>query len=376
MHTCYIESPNNSIRALNKALSCLPLCEEGNTTAAVLTPFAEEKAKDIFDRRNDYLTLRYSENEWLVMHKNGMNQLKSNKDISKVSFENCFCKPAFTNVYKVSLSLLNKRMKCSCCTVTRIGMPCQHIYAVVNQREPEMFHVRWYSIYNSLKIDLTKDMKEILDTLHSEHYYKFLDSIFVGSVLNELIPYSGLIIKMPIDTVAYMVNTYVSHLHGTAVKRNDPMKTEHIRHSLLTEHPEFQELYSSINHGMSIEVQESLDKNLHLVDSQESNPDHIVSRKKERTNASTIDLDKIRYYKLMERFRQLAKIGEGRPEIFDEILSKIDELHVEFTHKAIDSSYILTNEQANTQQRKLVSSNASTDCTPNRGRYKGFHEKK
>lgn len=364
-----------SYSALAKHISSHPNCTQDNSTAAFITPFAEEKSKEIFKRKDDYYVLRYSQTDWLVMHKNGRKIPLSNKDQSKVSFEDCFNKPSFTNVYKVTLCNLTKRMKCSCCTVIRIGMPCQHIYAVIQERTPDMFHVRWYIIYNSLKVDVSDEVKQVLENLRTEHY-KCFNSVYIGTVFEKLPIYIGLSLCMSGQTASDMLSVYICHLHGKAVRKSNRQMALDFDFSFSSHHREFEQLNDYI---LSV-FYDSEDQNKeHMIlpaISDESHADHIVSRANERTKSSTLESDMVRYHKLMDRFRHLAKIGEGRPDLYEEMLLKLDELTIDFTQKAIANDGFLQKEQDDSKQRRLVSSNASTECVPNRGRYKGSHERK
>ena len=359
---------------MNKALVCRPVCSPGNTTAVSLTPFAEDKSKAIFERREDYHAIRYSKTQWLVMHKNGRNKHRSNKETSNVSFEDCFSIPAFTNVYNVSLCLTSKKMSCSCGTITRIGMPCQHVYHITQERTPEMFHIRWHTIYNSLKTEVSKELQALMNDLRTEHYNDF-SSVYVGSFLNRLEEFESINLDIPTHVGVEMLYVYLSHLDERAVKKSDVVKV--LPRPLQNKCSyELLKLHDYLYGNTVVKDEDFMEDFVPHVASEESNPDHIVSRKKERTQSSTMELDKMRYYKLMEKFRQFAKLGEGRPEIYEEILKKMDEMTIEFTHRAIETDKHLQKEDETRKSRGLVSSNAATECNPNRGRYKGSHELK
>ena len=308
------------------------------------------------------------------MHKNAMNVPQTNKDRCKVTYEDCFCKPLFSNVYKVILCTLTKRMKCTCSTVTRIGMPCQHIYAIIGIRYPDMFHVRWLSVYNTLLVDASNELKVALESMRDEHYRSF-DAIYIGSVLHKLPKYEGLQLEMSGTTATFMFQAYICHLYGQAVIRDGSQFPSVPGLDYGKDHPEFTELF---NHCLPL-IYDKDDKDrdalIQPALSEESNPDHIVSRKKERVKTSTLEADMVRYHQLMQRFQDLSKLGEGRPDLYEEMLMKLDDLKIEFTGKAISGNKKLLQEEQQRSTSKLVSSNASLECTPNRGRYKGSHER-
>ena len=357
-----------------KSISCVQKVDSDNKTAKYLTPFAEQKSQKIHDRRNDYHVICYSKTDWLVMHKNGRKSLRPNNEQSNVPYDNCFSIPAFTNVYKVSLCIKKNRMKCSCCTVIRIGMPCQHIYAVLPVRVPDMFHVRWYTLYNSLILEISDNMKKALDMMKSEHFSNF-DSIYVGSVMSTLEVWNNDIhLSMNAEIANEMVYAHVNHLHEAIVLKSTNVVDIPDGISIVDDHREFILLYCHITAQAYDASETTNSSDICEAISDDSNPSHIVSKKKERSRLSTIEDDKVRYYHLMNKAQSLAKIGEGRPDLYDELLNKLDNLNLEFTKRAIKSNKKLQLQHDTQANSTIVSSNASIGCTPARGRYKGSDE--
>lgn len=57
--------------------------------------------------------------------------------------------PHYSMCYEVSYDPLKKTIQCSCLMKQHTGLPCSHIYAVLNNVHTSMIHPRYYKSYNS-----------------------------------------------------------------------------------------------------------------------------------------------------------------------------------------------------------------------------------
>ena len=127
-----------------RSIQCHTSTNRFSSTSKYLTEYAESKASDIFSRINQYDILRYAEDKWFVSHKSN----RKPKQVDETSGP--FDVEQYNNTHQVTLCLFTGIMKCSCAGVVRIGMPCPHIAAIVEHKDPSMFHWHWFKLYSSL----------------------------------------------------------------------------------------------------------------------------------------------------------------------------------------------------------------------------------
>ena len=106
-----------------------------------LTTYAEGLAYDNFDKRMLYNIWRNDQNTWWVLNKITGTMECASYDSSKLLYD---------RVRIVSIDC-EGFMSCSCGYVQMYLMPCQHICAVIDDKQlyaPSMFHIRWHKLFN------------------------------------------------------------------------------------------------------------------------------------------------------------------------------------------------------------------------------------
>ena len=130
----------------------------------VLTTHCQKIARDVYDHRKDYIWARTSANKYLVAHKKTFESNDSKVPLIKISFQ----LPKYSNVYIVDVEKDGKFMKCSCQHFHRLGIPCAHVCSILNVLHPQMFHPRYYVIYNSWLYNSTKKIKSMCNSMLEE----------------------------------------------------------------------------------------------------------------------------------------------------------------------------------------------------------------
>ena len=146
-------------------------------TSDYLTTYAEGIMCDIFDRRTQYTNIRTSSKEWLVIHKNSLDDcIGETWDITKNHSS-----MHFSRLRTVSLNT-EGFMTCSCEFPSRWLLPCSHICNVLHNTKyfiPELMHIRWWKHFNYLyknkdtnnKCFSKKAIFETLEYIRNNHYY-------------------------------------------------------------------------------------------------------------------------------------------------------------------------------------------------------------
>ena len=158
-----------------KNINTIKLWSKSNTSS-YLTTYAEGIMCDIFDRRNQYTNIRISSHNWLVVHKNSIeDSIKGTWDSTKI-----YNTMKFTRLRKVSIDS-DGFMSCTCEFPSRWLLPCSHICNVIDKKEyfiPELMHIRWWKHFNYLYKNNCKEKKgtsqdklyETLEMVRSTHF--------------------------------------------------------------------------------------------------------------------------------------------------------------------------------------------------------------
>jgi hypothetical protein len=68
--------------------------------------------------------------------------------------------------------MYNAEQKCikrSCLSKPHRGLPCEHIYASLQEVHPSMIHPRWYKIWNFRIYESNKSLHQCLNSLVKAH---------------------------------------------------------------------------------------------------------------------------------------------------------------------------------------------------------------
>ena len=145
-------------------------------TSSYLTTYAEGLMCDVFDRRTQYTNIRTSANQWLVIHKNSLEEsMKGTWDPKKTHKS-----LQFTRVRCVKIDS-EGFMSCSCQFPSGWLLPCAHICNILDVSDyfiPELIHIRWWKHFNYLYKNKASQkrgtsQKKLLETLEfvRKHHY-------------------------------------------------------------------------------------------------------------------------------------------------------------------------------------------------------------
>jgi len=127
-----------------------------------LSNYSLVSAEYMSKRSHKYYGVRRSHHSYLVMH---MNALTDNENTELID---CIL-PKYSNVFEVTVQKCGTTCKCTCGAKARNGMPCIHMCVVMGQISAQMFHPRWFKVYNSHLYDTDKDIRQSLQDLRSWH---------------------------------------------------------------------------------------------------------------------------------------------------------------------------------------------------------------
>ena len=370
----------NRNKTMEKNIQCHPVCPEENNTAEYLTPYAEKKSHEIFNRKDQYYVIRYAEDKWLVMHRNGRKGRRSNAEREGTDITSAFDIPFCTNTHCLMLDKDTKVMICSCAMMKRLGMPCPHVGAVIKKRDPHMFHYRWFNHYNCTNIENKELINEGFAKMKLDQGGCF-DGAYVGNVIHSIGGYNGISLSPNLDseTAEFMLFNHVQHKKGICVQRRDDVGLLDL--SSLQD-PDLKKLYRFIYIDVPLQLDSTSEMNNNetgLVtsgsnDTDDSDPHYFNDHGRNLTTKATMQEDKSRYGTVQTLVQSLTKTCEGRPQMYDEFIDRLRSMNIEFGNLLVQEDTTVRNNHTVTQSSGLVSSNMPIECTPGRGRYKAAHE--
>ena len=146
------DNTNRTIqRQKEEALRMLNLANMASRspTKDIMIPKSQAIEDGNFDCRNRYCLVKAGENEWWCW----------NFDRDKAEYAwpwNAI--PQFVRVRKVTRTIYNRQtfLRCDCGYYDRIGIPCGHIFRLVNCMSMEMFHICHWKVYDAHYGDKTR----------------------------------------------------------------------------------------------------------------------------------------------------------------------------------------------------------------------------
>ena len=118
-------------------------------TRDVISPKSQAIADGNFDFRKRYRIVKADQNEWWCWN--------FDRDISEHAWPwNAI--PRFLRVRRMIRNTYNGQtfIRCDCGYYDRIGIPCAHIFRLVNGMSTEMFHIRHWKVYDAHYGDKTR----------------------------------------------------------------------------------------------------------------------------------------------------------------------------------------------------------------------------
>lgn len=114
-----------------------------------VTPKCQKDIEEILSDSKNYNHVRFSKTQWYIWHKNTFQAQRGDEE------DSADCIPRYCNVYCVETNESFEECWCSefCKTVSRKGIPCVHIIAIMKTFHPSMVHPRWLKVYNSSLYD-------------------------------------------------------------------------------------------------------------------------------------------------------------------------------------------------------------------------------
>ena len=131
---------------------------------------------DVFDRRTQYTNIRTSNNKWLVVHKQSLDDsIKGTWDPKRSHKSIQFIRLRCVKIDSEGF------MSCSCEFPSRWLLPCAHICNVLYKSDyfiPELIHLRWWKHFNcylyknkaSQERGTSQKKIETLEYVRSHHY--------------------------------------------------------------------------------------------------------------------------------------------------------------------------------------------------------------
>ena len=371
----------NRNKSMEKNIQCHPVCSEDNNTAEYLTPYAEKKSQEIFDRKDHYYVVRYAENKWLVMHKNGRKGRRSNAEREGTDVASAFDIPFCTNTHHLMLDKETKVLTCSCAMMKRLGMPCPHVGSVIKKRDPDMFHYRWFNHYNCTNIENKELINESFAKMKLDQGGCF-DGAYIGNITNSIEDFNGITMSHDLDseTAEFMLFNHVQHKNKICVQRREDVGMLDL--STLDD-PDIKKLYRFIyiDVALRLDSQSQTDDSITGIeasgsnDTDDSDPQYLNDNDQNLSRKATMQEDKARYGTVQTLVQTLTKTCEGRPQLYDEFIDRLRSMNVEFSNLLVQEDTTVRDNQMVNRSSRLVSSNMPIECTPGRGRYKAAHER-
>ena len=367
----------NRNRSMEKAVQCHPNCSPSNETAEYLTPYAERKSKDIFDRKNQYHVTRYAANKWLVMHKSGKTGRRSNADRDRILITSAFDVPVCTNTHNVTIDKSTQVMTCSCGLMKRLGLPCPHVGAVVNKRDPEMFHYRWFNLYSCTNIENKDVIDPTFDSMKKDQGGNF-EGVHVGNSLGALENFKGISLSEGLDTMTaeFMLFCHVQHTNKVIVQKTEEASSFDFNKLQDTDLKQlYRFIYSNANLGLDSQSQDDDIMRTDSIETEDSDPHYLDDEDNRLTEKATKEDDMARYGKVQTLVHKLSKTCEGRPNLYDDFIGRLQSMAIEFDQTLLKEDRNVREDTRTNDSSTMVSSNLPIECTPNRGRYKSSHER-
>ena len=172
--------------------------------------YTEGIAIQLFDRRTNYYCAQAEKDEWYVM--------------SKFYFSNDCATNEYTNVHCVEINREECTCLCSCPYKRRSGCPCVHVMAVMNCFHHEMFHPRFYKVYNSSLSMKVNDVRDSLNLAH-EKCKRRPDVVTIESSINEFLQESVIRRNGCNDLIlSVMKKVWKRHKQSIITSKNDVIK--------------------------------------------------------------------------------------------------------------------------------------------------------
>ena len=359
-------------RALSRSIQCRVNNARASLTSEYLTEYAEQKSENIFQRRTEYDAIQYGPDDWLVSHKsNGQQYCSKASDQSPQPFSI----KRYSNTHKVHLCRDTNLMTCSCSGPIRIGMACPHIYKVVDIKHPRMFNVRWYKMYTSIAYGSEPSIKDAFQKM-SKVQADQRGCIDVSEYVKDNNVFKGIVLPSSVTTerAKQMLLVYCMHLKEVPVKKSTVLEWESMNcindRTLMS----LRTFLTSQNDECIRNVDPVLVNDSTSFDSSEPLLGTKLGARCD--NNVTVDEDTRRYNIMTERVRRIYKLCEGRDNVFQEMMTMMDEMEIKANRLISDSDPVVAKASEQSQKASIVSSNAPIEKNPNRGRFKAAYEKK
>ena len=349
-----------------RSIQCHTSSNRFSSTSKYLTEYAESKSTDIFSRINKYDILHYTTNKWFVSHKSNREPKPIHENDGPFEVER------YNNTHQVILCLSTGIMKCSCAGVVRIGMPCPHIAAIVKEKNPSMFHCRWFKLYSSLSYSKDNATYQAFERLR-EVQEKQPGGIDVKDFLQQMKPFSNVVLPHApnsIEVARRMLLAFTMHVKKCSVKKTQPL---HWLSSNNIKDPQYKNLIAFLDKGNHLSRTEDCDAVEDLLSS--DSEDNLIEQSTNR-EVVTVTEDMSRYNVLTERVKRIHKLCEGRTDVYEQMLEMMNDMEVKALEIIAQTDVHVQNELEKNSKAGMVSSNAPIEKNPNRGRYKAAYERR
>ena len=322
-------------------------------TKHYLTKYAEGVSVAKYDERMNFLCAKVNSSKWIVMNKHHLNEITPQHPTN-------FPIPNIVRIYTVEVDAKKQVSKCSCSYKRRTGRPCVHVVSVCDNIHEEMFHPRYYKVYNcEMTFQNEKIQNALVHLRDTEENYP--DYVKITSNMQQLLNCN---VKFRNGCNEQLKNVM---MEGMKMQENGQIVQKHDLNSCLIEHNGIQ----NREHD-GIVMESRID---HICDtdaSQQGLRPHITDFREQR-HQNNIQNDQKKYATVQSTFKDCTKICEGRPALWNIFEEHMQRAHVELVSAYKDGerndedSCMITSSQ-------LVSSNFPIERCPKRKRYKSAWE--
>lgn len=326
----------------------------------LLTKFSQTLNAKSHDKRKSFFCARVSDSKWLVMNKHHLHDGDEDKECC------IYMKPPhFVNVYCVQIDESKQHCKCTCAHKRRTGRPCVHVISVCDAVNHEMYHPRYYKVYNSSDMYQDDKIHRALQSIRDEHekYPEFVKiHAFIDELMNPLLKSRNGTTE---ENAEVMKSAFASIDSGTVFLQSDLMSLKD-RSSASTNASFHEDELENLDGNISFDMSESSGSfSQDSVNHKKGNGKHDASH--DRKNYSYVNAI----------VKECSKFCEGRPLLWDLMNAKIEEMHSAIIreYKILNDSKKRTQCDDEQNSNTLVSSNLPIEKCPGRKRYKSYHEK-
>lgn len=273
--------------------------------------------------------------------------------------------PKYVNVYNVECSADYTECWCdpSCNKISRTGIPCVHVLRVFNICNPQMFHPRYYKIYNDDVSNVDIDIKLALDEMITWKRSNPRKCCIEGLLLDKTQDYD--IEKKNHQEIVTVVAAVQMDIDNKVLLKGETIPDEYISKA-----------EDILNDTCQTNIEEAIDFDCSGNDSNFScNDQSLIESEEPHLQKNEMANNTYSYAKLMEFWdvyrKEMDKVLRGDPLSWGIVVSEWRETLARQTQRLND-----TCQKKDSSLHRLVSSNGPIERSPNGKRYKSYYEQR